>query len=148
MVEDMNIDLITFKIGDIFRCKCLSRQSEILRIYNYIKEIGENGSLFRVCRIKDRLNLDTRDILINISFMDKILAEIQLAVIEDIDVKQSNYDRFNHFLYELKRANFGPIMESACIWSHLDQRSKFYKKSEIMKSESTMSNSMVKQHKC
>jgi hypothetical protein len=59
--------------------------------------------------------------------MNKILCEIQLAVTDEIDQKQKMYDSFNHYLYELKRSNLGPVMESACIWTHLDQRSKLFK---------------------
>lgn len=38
------------------------------------------------------------------------------------------YDKFNHYLYEIKRSDLKPVMEAACIWTHLDQRSKTFKK--------------------
>lgn len=72
--------------------------------------------------------MGTRDILINVCYMDVMLCEIQLAVEDEIDVKQQVFDAFNHYLYELKRSNLGVIMESACIWAHYDQRSKIFKK--------------------
>lgn len=49
--------------------------------------------------MKDRLNLGTRDILINVLFMNIFLCEIQLAVEEYVDAKQLSYDSFSHFLY-------------------------------------------------
>jgi len=45
-----------------------------------------------------------------------------------VDKKQQAYDAFNHYIYELKRSNLGPLMESACIWAHFDQRSRIFKK--------------------
>ena len=93
------------------RCKCSSHETEILRIFNLLKRISDDESeIFKIIRIKDRLSLGTRDILININFMNKILCEIQLAVTDEIDKKQKMYDSFNHYLYELKRSNLGPIM--------------------------------------
>lgn len=76
----MDINLITFKIADLFRCKIKSREAEIIRIFKKIKQISEKGEPFKIVRIKDRLNLGTRDILINILFMNMFLCEIQLAV--------------------------------------------------------------------
>ena len=127
-VKSKDVNFITFKVSDIMRCKCSSHQAEILRIFNLLKRISDDESeIFKIIRIKDRLSLGTRDILININFMNKILCEIQLAVTDEIDKKQKMYDGFNHYLYELKRSNLGPIMQSACIWTHLDQRSKQYR---------------------
>jgi recombinational DNA repair protein (RecF pathway) len=74
--------------------------------------------------------MGTRDILINTIYCGKFLCEIQLAITEEVDKKQQAYDAFNHYLYELKRSNLGPIMESACIWAHLDQRSRAFKKNK------------------
>lgn len=31
-------------------------------------------------------------------------------------------------MYEVRRSDLGPIMEASCIWTHLDQRSKTFKK--------------------
>ena len=82
------------------RCKCSSHEDEILRIFNLLKRISDSESnLLKIIRIKDRLELGTRDILINIIFMGKILCEIQLAVTEEVDFKQAKYDSFNHYLY-------------------------------------------------
>ena len=51
------------------------------------------------------------------------------------------FDKFNHFLYELKRANLGPVMEMSTIWSYNDSKSTTFtkqieKKSIIKKNQS------------
>jgi hypothetical protein len=131
----MDINLITFKISDLFRCKIKSKEAEIVRIFKKIKQISEKGEPFKIVRIKDRLNLGTRDILINILFMNLFLCEIQLAVEEYVDSKQVSYDSFSHFLYELHRSRLGPIMESACTWAQFDQRSKIFRHLTVDKSQ-------------
>lgn len=79
--------------------------------------------------------------------MNKILCEIQLAVTDDFEEKQKMYDAFNHYLYELKRSELGPIMESACIWTHLDQRSKLYRKiTPSFSNETKVGN--IRKHVC
>lgn len=108
--DNIDINLITFKIADLFRCKIKSKEAEIIRIFKKIKQISEKGEPFKIVRIKDRLNLGTRDILINVLFMNIFLCEIQLAVEEYVDSKQVSYDSFSHFLYELHRSRLGPIM--------------------------------------
>ena len=76
-----------------------------------IKRISESEhEIFKIVRIKDRLEMGTRDIMINILFMKKVLCEVQLAVTDEIDEKQKMFDGFNHYLYELRRSNLGPIM--------------------------------------
>lgn len=46
----------------------------------------------KIVRIKDRLELGTKDILINVRLMNKILCEIQLAINDEVDHKQKMYD--------------------------------------------------------
>ena len=123
----MNINLITFKISDLFRCKIKSRQSQIIRIFKEIKAIHQKGEPFKIVRIKDRLNQGTRDIMVNIIFKGIFLCEIQLAIQQYVQNKQQSYDSFSHFLYEMRRSRLGPIMESACTWSQFDQRVKIFK---------------------
>lgn len=67
--------------------------------------------------------MGTQDILVNFMFDSICPCEIQLAISEKIDNKQIYFDKFNHFLYELKRANLGPIMEMCIIWSYNDNKS-------------------------
>ena len=133
-VENMDIDLVTFKISDLFRCKIKSRESEIVRIFNQIKQISEKGDPFKIVRIKNRLAQGTKDIMVNILFMGEFLCEIQLAIEDYQDAKQKVYDSFSHYLYELHRSRLGPIMESACTWAQFDQRVKVFRNMNMDKS--------------
>ena len=42
-LDNLDINLITFKISDLFRCKIKSREAEIIRIFKEIKQISEKG---------------------------------------------------------------------------------------------------------
>lgn len=126
-IENININLITFKISDLFRCKIKSREAEIIRIFREIKLISDKGEPFKIVRIKDRLNQGTRDIMVNVLFRGIFLCEIQLAIEEYVETKQKSYDSFSHFLYEMHRSRLGPIMESACTWAQFDQRVKVFR---------------------
>ena len=90
-----------FKISDILRCKMVSRESEIIHVYKrLVSESERKNSLFKIVRVKDRLNLGTRDIMLNLFFDERILVEVQLGVVDNLDDDKQNYfDKFNHFLY-------------------------------------------------
>ena len=90
-----------FKISDILRCKMVSRESEIINVYKrLVSESERKNSLFKIVRVKDRLNLGTRDIMLNLFFDERILVEVQLGVVDNLDDDKQNYfDKFNHFLY-------------------------------------------------
>ena len=81
-----------------------------------------------IIRVKNRLNQGTKDILINIRYRNQILVEMQLS----IDGDKSNFiecsEKANHFLYELERANFGPIAEICNVWLHSSPQSAVLKK--------------------
>lgn len=64
---------------------------------------------FKIVRIKNRLEKGTKDILINILYRKSVLVEIQLAVSTNRSKFIDFSNKFNHVLYELKRAEFGPI---------------------------------------
>ena len=80
----------------------------------------------KVIRVKNRLEKGNRDILINLWYRRNIIVEIQLKV----DEAKHNFitcsNNFNHYLYEIKRAEFGPITELCSIWMNKDHRAKFY----------------------
>ena len=103
-------NLLTFKIGDLLRCKFSSKQREILAIYNEICKIHENNpQLLKIIRVKNRLKTHTNDLLIIVRFKDCFNCEIQLAIKSDVSnfIKCSN--NFNHYLYELARSPLGPL---------------------------------------
>jgi hypothetical protein len=82
----------------------------------------ENPDKFKIIRIKNRLKQGTNDIMINAKFNKLIHCEIQLAV----HASQSEFmrcsNKINHFIYELERAQFGPVMEMCSVWRHCDPR--------------------------
>ena len=70
--------------------------------------------------------MGTRDIMINGQINRGLVCEIQLAVTNNSDKKQELLDSYNHFLYELKRSELGPITENVSIWSNLEQRYSYF----------------------
>lgn len=103
-------DLITFSIGDLMRCKCSSKEREILMIYKELETLSEtNSDIIKIIRVKNRLKLGTNDILINILFKQKYLCEIQLAVKSAQNKFIACSNQFNHYIYELGRTLFGPL---------------------------------------
>ena len=62
----------------------------------------------------------------NLLYRDEMVVEMQLAIkLDKSKFIECSYN-FNHYLYELKRAKFGPIMEMCNIWVNKDLKSKFY----------------------
>lgn len=98
-----SIDLVTFNVLDILRCRCVGSKSDIRRIYDSLVGCGE----FDVVRVKNKLNESTRDIIINFKSRHSFLVwEMQLAL---GDRKDEINDHFSHYLYELHRSFF-PVM--------------------------------------
>jgi hypothetical protein len=83
---------------------------------------------FKIIRIKNRLETGTQDIMINAKFNNLINCEIQIAV----NTSQSEFmrcsNKINHFIYELERAQFGPIMEMCSVWRNCDKKAEIFAK--------------------
>ena len=63
------VNLLTFKVGDLMRCKCSSHEKQILMIYKELQRLShEEPEKLRIVRIKNRLRSGTNDILINVKF--------------------------------------------------------------------------------
>ena len=77
-------------------------------------------------RLKNRLDKGTKDILMNLMYRDKMLVEMQLTINVDKSRFLECSSKFNHYIYELKRAEFGPLSELCSIWINKDPRAKFY----------------------
>ena len=71
----------------------------------------------RIIRVKNRLGKGNKDILMNILFEQKVIVEMQLAIKQDKSKFIESSNKFNHYLYELRRAKFGPVMEMSSIWA-------------------------------
>ncbi len=64
-----SIDIITFQIMDLFRCRCVSGEKEIIRIYNeIIDQSGLQESNIELVRVVNRLQKGTNDVLINVRY--------------------------------------------------------------------------------
>ena len=116
-------DLLTFKIGDLMRCKCSSKEREILKIFQEIQRRSDaQPKEIKIIRVKNRLKMGTRDILINILYKDRFLCEIQLGVKSSTSKFIQNSNMFSHYIYELGRSLFGPVTELCSIWNNEDPR--------------------------
>lgn len=95
-------DLVTFTIGDLLRCKISSREKEILRIYDKLKQLSlQFPDRMKIIRVKNRLTKSTNDILVNVKFNNLITAEVQLAVKTNASHFITCSNNFCHYLYEL-----------------------------------------------
>jgi hypothetical protein len=118
------VDLISFKVGDLIRGKYAGSEAEFLRIYKNLIEVSEQRpEVLKIVRIKNRLDQKENDILVNLFFSNKIQCELQLSF-ERTDEENSRkvklYSSYNHFLYEIRRSLLGPIGEYACILGEHD----------------------------
>lgn len=60
---------ITFTISDLLRCKCFSKEKEVIRIYKELEIMSEiSPDILRIVKVKNRLNRGTKDILLNVLF--------------------------------------------------------------------------------
>ena len=122
--------LVTFKIGDLLRCKCSSKELEAMSLFSELERISHfHPETLRIVRVKNRLRRGTKDILVNLVYRNVLLVEMQIAV----NSSKSNFldcsDKFNHYIYELQRSKFGPLTELCNIWMQCDMRADFYQKS-------------------
>ena len=74
---------------------------------------------FKLVRIKNKLDAPANNIMVNYLFMGKVQCELQLSI-QEAKGKEKNYYAFSHFLFELTRGKFGPIVECAIMISQLD----------------------------
>lgn len=82
------------------RCKCSSKEREILRIFEYLRETSESQpKVLKIIRVKNRLKMGTNDILINLLFQEKYLCEVQLAVNATSSKFISCSNLFSHYVY-------------------------------------------------
>lgn len=74
-------NLLSFKIGDLLRCRISSQEKEIIKLYDELHQISDtNPEKLKIIRVKNRLKSGTNDLLINVRYNNNFLAEIQLKV--------------------------------------------------------------------
>jgi hypothetical protein len=100
---------------------------------------------FKIIRIKNRLEKGTHDIMINARFNNAINCEVQISV----NTSQSDFmrcsNKINHFIYELERANFGPIMEICSVWRHCETKADIFAKIIKKEKPKTVANLTIDQ---
>jgi hypothetical protein len=65
-------NLITLKIGDLMRCRCSTTEREFLKILAAIEETNiKSSNVIKIIRIKNRLEEENNDLLINLFFANK-----------------------------------------------------------------------------
>ncbi len=81
---------------------------------NIFKEIStianENPEKLKIIKIKNRLKNATNDIMIIAKLNNTINCEIQIAVKNSISEFMNCSNKINHYIYELERSTFGPIL--------------------------------------
>ena len=65
--------------------------------------------ILKMSRIKNRLETENNDILINFFFGCKAECELQLSVLSSEKKDEKNSSKFSHLIYEIVRAELGPI---------------------------------------
>ena len=61
----------------------------------------ECPKIFKIVRVKNKLNLGTKDVLINVLYQERMLIEIQLAIKSDKTKFLQDSTSFKHYLYEM-----------------------------------------------
>ena len=60
---------MSFRVGDLLRCRCTSKEDEIIALYNEIERINlHHPEILKIVKIKDKLKTETRNILINLMY--------------------------------------------------------------------------------
>ena len=138
-----DIKLISFNVGDLLRSRCYSKEKEIIGLYQELLKIDHHRpELFKIVSVRDRLAYVTKDILVNILYRNTIVVEMQLGIKSDRSRFIECSDKMNHFIYELQRGSFGPLIELSNVWMQLDSRADYYKK-KLEDSESEPSSNLV-----
>ena len=127
-----SVDLVTFSIGDMLRSKCSCTEQEFIRILRIFDELhGSHPDVIKLVRIKNRLDTENNDIIINYFFAGKVECELQLSVLTaEQNVTEKNTYLFSHLIYEILRAELGPVSEMATIIAQYDPLANSYRKRE------------------
>jgi hypothetical protein len=117
-----NLNLVSFRVSDLLRSKLQCSESSFISLLNtmYLLDNSEYmRGLFKLVRIKNKLDDPASNIMINYLFMGKIQCELQLSI-QEAKGKEKHYYTMSHFVYELVRGKFGSIAECAIMVSQLD----------------------------
>ena len=103
-----------FNIYDLLRCKIKKPSAnEVIELLRRMEATTQtqSGQRFEVLRVKNRLQTNNRDLLINFRYGDILVGEAQLGIDSSVSkLAKLNYE-FCHYIYELERSLFGPTLE-------------------------------------
>ena len=113
---ETDIQIYTFTLGDLLRCRCAGTKDQVLQVWNNLQD-QKNKGIIKILRVKNRLNQATTDFLINFAFTDQkkcfFICEMQIALKQEQSLEQDNSNHayhFMHFLYEMARSPHGAII--------------------------------------
>lgn len=110
---------MSFGVYDLLRAKCTGTKEEITEVYANLVESKQ----LKVVRVKNRLDSINRDFLVNVKLVGTpLLCEVQLQIDNESEQVDSEYQLmtgFSHFLYELDRSKYGPLIEAVIVNNHL-----------------------------
>ena len=117
------INLISFRIGDLMRARMHVNEAACIRVLHSLYLLDEHESkeapFFKLVRVKNKLDKQDNNVLINFLFRGRLQCELQLSS-QKVEGKEQKYYAFSHFLYELSRGSFGILSECAIIVSQHD----------------------------
>jgi hypothetical protein len=117
-----NINLVSFRVSDLLRSKLQCSESSFISLLNTMYHLDNSPQmrgLFKLVRIKNKLDDPANNIMVNYLFMGKIQCELQLSI-QEAQGKEKHYYNMSHFVYELVRGKFGSIAECAIMLAQLD----------------------------
>jgi hypothetical protein len=113
-----NINLVSFRVNDLLRSKLQCSESSFIILLNTMYHLDNSPQmrgLFKLVRIKNKLDDPANNIMVNYLFMGRIQCELQLSI-QESQGKEKHYYNMSHFVYELVRASSGrsPSAQSCC----------------------------------
>ena len=115
----------------MMRCKCSCSEFEFLKILKAVDSLHLIcPNILKISRIKNRLETENNDILINFFFGNKAECELQLSVLSLEKKQEQNNSKFSHLIYEIVRAELGPLSELATIMVQYDPLAQYYSKQD------------------
>lgn len=90
----------------------------------------KNSKILKIIRIKNRLQQQSNDLLINLFFANKVECQLQLSVDNHYHNLDKSVSSFNHYVYQIIRAELGPISELSIIIAQYDSLVNIFSKKE------------------
>ena len=112
---------------DLLRAQCYGDIHEMRQVINNLSE----DERVTIVRVKNRLSTPNHDFLINFTFKGcQLICELQvgLDLKEKVEHKSEERKGFSHFLYELSRSKFGPLVEAALIVNNVSEMGRYFRK--------------------